>query len=113
MQVNLGPWHSEPDDACAKSKEARGVVALIDPDLLEILVCPEDKTPVHLAEAGLIEKLNAAQKEGRLKNRAGEAVKEAMEGGLVREDGKYLYAILDGIPVMLIEEGIPLEGFLD
>jgi uncharacterized protein YbaR (Trm112 family) len=88
-------------------------VAAIDPDLLEILVCPEDKTPVHVAEAGLIEKLNAAQKAGQLKNRAGETVKETMESGLVREDRVYLYPILDGIPVMLIEEAIPLKEYLD
>ena len=85
---------------------------LIDPTLLELLACPETKEPVHLAESELIEKLNAAQKEGTLKNRVGEAVKEPMQGGLVREDRAYLYPIIDGIPVMLIDEGIPLEGFL-
>ena len=85
---------------------------LIDPTLLELLACPETKEPVHLAESELIEKLNAAQREGTLKNRAGEAVKEPMQGGLVREDRAYLYPIIDGIPVMLIDEGIPLEGFL-
>jgi uncharacterized protein YbaR (Trm112 family) len=31
-----------------------------------------------------------------------------LEAGLVRADGKVLYPIRDGIPVMLVEEGIAL-----
>ena len=87
-------------------------MAALDPLLLEILVCPENKTPVRPADAALIGKLNAAQREGKLKNRAGQQVKEPMEGGLIRQDNAILYPIIEGIPVMLKEEGIPLEGWL-
>ncbi len=85
-------------------------MSLLDPQLLEILVCPENKTPVHLADSALIEKLNALQREEKLKNRSDQSVKDPLQGGLIREDRRYLYPILDGIPVMLIEEAIPLEG---
>ena len=36
-----------------------------------------------------------------------------MDGGLVREDGRYLYAIRNDIPIMLVEQAIPLEGIAD
>ncbi|MBI3736366.1 hypothetical protein HY256_07615 [Candidatus Sumerlaeota bacterium] len=87
-------------------------MAALDPLLMEILVCPENKTPVRLAEEGLIAKLNAAQREGKLKNRAGGQVKEPLDGGLIRQDNAILYPIIEGIPVMLKDDGIPLAGYL-
>jgi uncharacterized protein YbaR (Trm112 family) len=82
----------------------------INQQLLDILACPETKEPVALADEALIAKLNAAIEAGTLKNRAGENVTEKIDGGLVREDKQYLYPIRDDIPIMLIDEGIPLEG---
>jgi uncharacterized protein YbaR (Trm112 family) len=81
---------------------------MVDEELLKILVCPENKTPVHLADVDLVVRVNAAIEAGTLKNRAGEEVDTAIEGGLVREDRAYLYPIREDIPVMLIDEGIPL-----
>ena len=43
-----------------------------------------------------------------MKNRGGEAVKAPLEGALVRSDGQRAYPIRDGIPRLLIDEGIPL-----
>ena len=81
---------------------------MIDPELLEILACPETKEPVSPAPPELIERLNAAIRAGRVVNRGGEAVKEPVDGGLVRADRRFLYPIRDEIPIMLIEEAIPL-----
>lgn len=83
---------------------------MIDEELLKILVCPEDKTPVTPADDELIAKVNAAIETGTLKNRGGEVVKGAVDGGLVRKDGAYLYVIRDDIPVMLVDEAIPLDA---
>ena len=81
---------------------------MIDQELLELLVCPEDKTPVHPADDALLQAVNQAIAAGSLHNRGGDPVRVAIDGGLVREDGRLLYPIRDEIPVMLIEEAIPL-----
>ena len=82
---------------------------MIDAELLRILVCPEDKTPVTMADDALIAQVNEAIAAGKVKNRGGDVVEETVDGGLVREDRKYLYPIREDIPVMLVDEAIPLE----
>lgn len=82
---------------------------MIDQELLDILVCPETKVALTVADEALIKSLNEKREAGELKNRAGQPVKDAFEAGLVREDGKYLYMIQQDIPIMLIDEAIPLE----
>jgi uncharacterized protein YbaR (Trm112 family) len=84
----------------------------VDKDLLAILCCPETKLDVSLADEALITKLNDAVSRGVLKNKAQKPVTELLDGGLIRADRKILYPIREDIPVMLIEEGIPLDGVL-
>jgi len=80
----------------------------IDPELLEVLVCPETHQPVQPAGKETLETLNSRVKAGTLKNHGGDAVSNEIEAGLVREDGKCLYIIEDDIPNMLIDERIDL-----
>jgi len=82
----------------------------VSPDLLEILVCPETRQPVRAATPAEIDALNQRVRAGMLRNRGGEPVPKPIEEGLVREDGKVLYVVDDGIPVMLIEESIELSA---
>ena len=82
---------------------------MVDQELLDILVCPDTKQPVFLAEPALVERLNAAIGEGAVVNRGGDAVEESIEEGLVREDRAFLYPVRDGIPIMLIDEANSLE----
>lgn len=84
----------------------------IDKGLLAILCCPDTKQDVSLAQEALIAKLNEAVSRGQLKNRANKLVTEPLDGGLIRADRNILYPIREDIPVMLIEEGIPLEGII-
>ena len=82
----------------------------VNPELLEILVCPETKQPIAVAGDDVIARINAEIDAGRLRNRGGETVSQRITEGLVREDGKILYPIDDGIPVMLVEESIELAA---
>jgi uncharacterized protein YbaR (Trm112 family) len=84
---------------------------MVDQELLDILVCPENKTPVKLVTEDTLRTVNEAVARGAAKNRAGEAVSETIDGGLLRQDGRYLYPIRDDIPIMLIDEAIPMEQF--
>jgi uncharacterized protein YbaR (Trm112 family) len=80
----------------------------IEPDLLEILICPETKQALRVATAQELAGLNARIASGELRTRGGEPLPKPIQEGLVREDGKVLYQVDDGIPVMLIEESVPL-----
>ena len=82
---------------------------MISDELLNIIACPETKQGLILAGPETVEKVNSLIEKGGIKNRLGEAVGDRIDGGLVREDGKYLYPIRGGIPVLLIEEAISLD----
>ena len=81
---------------------------MVDPELLRLLCCPETHQDLVIADATLVEKLNGQVASGTLKNRDGRIVERKLEGGLIRSDGKFLYPIRRDIPVMLIDEAIPL-----
>ena len=83
---------------------------MVDQSLLDILVCPETKQPLRVADAGLIERLNASIRQGSLAARGGQIVTDPLVEGLVREDGAVLYPVRDDIPIMLIDEAIPLPA---
>ncbi|MDG2239931.1 MAG: hypothetical protein P8L30_06990 [Longimicrobiales bacterium] len=82
---------------------------MVEQQLLDILVCPETKQPVCVAGATLLAQLNVSISQGSVSNRAGDQVTEAVAEGLVREDGDWLYPVRDDIPIMLIDEAIPLS----
>jgi uncharacterized protein YbaR (Trm112 family) len=83
---------------------------MLTPELLQILCCPETHQALTLAEAPLLQQINARITAGSLRNRAGQTVTGRLDGGLVRADGKVLYPIRSEIPVLLIDEGIPLTA---
>ena len=68
-------------------------------ELLDILVCPQNKMRVSLADQSLVDQIN-------------EGCEKKIDGGLIGEDRTILYPIVDGIPIMLIDEAISLEGCL-
>ena len=82
---------------------------MVDQSLLEILVCPETKQPLHAAGASVLEKLNNAIGSGSVTTRGGQPVSETLDEALVREDGDVLYPVRDDIPIMLIDESIQLS----
>jgi uncharacterized protein YbaR (Trm112 family) len=81
---------------------------MIDAELLKILCCPETHQDLTLAEAVVIEDINRRISAGEIRNRGGQAVRERIDGGLVRTDGKFLYAIRGDLPYLLVDEAIPM-----
>lgn len=81
---------------------------MIDQSLLDILVCPETKQSLRVADAAVLAAVNASISGGTATNRGGEPVKANLREALVREDGSVLYPVRDDIPIMLIDESIPL-----
>jgi len=81
---------------------------MIDKELLNILCCPETKQLVALAGDDVVGKINDGIKAGTAANRGGASIKDPIDGGLLREDGKFLYPIREDIPIMLIDEAIPV-----
>ena len=83
---------------------------MVHPELLEILCCPETRQPVRSAPEALVESVNRAIRDGSLDVPAGGESAGVLDGGLVREDGKFLYPVRNGIPIMLVEERIALPA---
>lgn len=81
----------------------------MNPELLAILVCPETKQTLTPAGDSILARVNQAVEEGYLRNQGGDRVKDRIEEGLIREDGKVMYPVWDDIPVMLLDEAIRLD----
>jgi len=81
----------------------------MDKQLLEILRCPQDQSPVSVAESQMIANLNDAIRRGNVRNIGGQRLQHPIDGGLVRQRGDVLYPIQEGIPVMLPDEGVELS----
>jgi len=69
----------------------------MDKALLSILCCPA--TRQGLREATAEELLRCVGRDGI-----------SIDAGLVREDGKILYPVRNGIPVLIADQGISLEA---
>ncbi len=78
----------------------------MDKRLLDILCCPVSKTPLRPLTKRELDALNDGIGAGKVDTIAGVAVRERISEGLITTDGKVIYRVEDGIPVMLPEEGI-------
>ncbi len=85
----------------------------ISQDLLEILCCPRTKVPVQMASADQLARLNERIQGGRVKYYDSSNVDKPLEEGLITEDGETTYRIDDGIPVMLVDQGILMAQLSD
>jgi uncharacterized protein YbaR (Trm112 family) len=85
---------------------------MIDQQLLRVLVCPTDRSPLAPASDQVVARVNRAIAAGRVSNRAGRLLDRPIEGGLIRADQTLLYPIFDSIPLLLVDEAIPLARFL-
>jgi uncharacterized protein YbaR (Trm112 family) len=81
---------------------------MLRPEVLATLCCPEDRSALSLVGESLITEINTIIRHGRLRNRAGQAVEHRIDGGLLRADGGMIYPIIEGIPVLVRDEAIPI-----
>ena len=85
----------------------------MDRKLLDILVCPASRQPLAMLDARGLAALNRAIAAGGVRRVDDAAQTEALREALVTRDRKTVYRIDDGIPVLLVEEGIPTAQVTD
>lgn len=86
----------------------------LDKRLLDILCCPASKQPVSILTSAQLEAINRAVDASQLVNAEGVAVTQRIAAGLITRDGRTVYRVDDGIPVMLADQAIAtsqVEGF--
>ena len=81
----------------------------MDKRLLSILCCPVTHKGLILAKSDLLSRINSAIAAGSLENRDGQTLSESLKEALITDDGKTLYPINDGIPVLLEGESVTLD----
>jgi uncharacterized protein YbaR (Trm112 family) len=80
----------------------------IDAGFLALLACPDNHLPLRAISPQELEGINAQISSGTLYRISGELVTAPLSRALIREDGKRVYEIRNGLPILLIESGIAL-----
>lgn len=81
----------------------------MDKRLLTILRCPVTHKGLSVLRREKLERLNAAIGSGDLLNQDGVRLAEPLDEALITDDGKRVYPVTDGIPVLLESESIAME----
>lgn len=82
---------------------------MVDKRLIPVLRCPITHKGLSLAKRAVLADVNRAIESGALKNRDGRELGEPLGEALVTDDGKVLYPVNDGIPVLLEGEAVNME----
>jgi uncharacterized protein YbaR (Trm112 family) len=77
--------------------------------LLEILQCPRTKQNLKILEQDKVARINQEIEKGDIKYYDGSTVEEALDEALITEDRKVIYRVDEGIPILMIDRGIPTE----
>ena len=79
-----------------------------DPQLLELLRCPQTGQKLSVATPDAFDRLLERQKAGTLMHANGDPVSRVFKVALITEDGSRGYVVSDGIAILLISEAILL-----
>lgn len=79
----------------------------MDKKLLDILCCPASRQALLPLPSSALTALNAGIASGMITQQDGRIVTTApLREALITADGKWIYRIDDGIPVLLVDEAI-------
>ena len=78
----------------------------VDRKLLEILCCPATRVPVERLPSAKLRAVNDAIRAGSVKFADGSPVEAELAEALITANGTTLYAVEDGVPIMLEERSI-------
>ncbi len=81
----------------------------MDKRLLSILCCPATHKGLSLLKKDRLEQVNAAIDAGELVNHDGHRPDARLSEALITDDGKRIYPVREGIPVLLEGEAINTE----
>jgi uncharacterized protein YbaR (Trm112 family) len=84
----------------------------MDKRLLSILRCPVTHKGLSVLKKEKLEKVNAAIAAGQVATLDGTQLDQPLDEALITDDGKRLYPVNDGIPVLLEGESIQAEQFV-
>lgn len=84
----------------------------MDKRLLTILRCPVSHKGLSVLKKDKLERINSAIDAGEISNHDGNKPAEPLSEALVTDDGKRVYPVVDGIPVLLEGESISMEQFV-
>lgn len=77
--------------------------------LLEILQCPRTKQNLKALESEKVARINEEIDKGNVKYYDGSPVDDPLDEALITEDRKVIYRVDEGIPILMIDKGIPTE----
>jgi uncharacterized protein YbaR (Trm112 family) len=78
----------------------------MDKRLLDIICCPLTKLPLQLLDSERLDQLNAHIQAGEVKNHGESGLSDSLAEALVTRDGRLVYPVREGIPILLEEESI-------
>ena len=78
----------------------------MDRKLLDLLACPATRQPLQMLDGARLRALNEAIASGTVRRQDGQTHATGVDAALVTADGRWIYRIDDGIPVLLAEEAI-------
>ncbi len=81
----------------------------MDKRLLTILRCPVSHKGLAVLKKDRLAQVNAAIEAGNVVTHDGSKLAEPLDEALVTDDGKLIYPVADGIPVLLEDESISME----
>lgn len=86
---------------------------MIKEELLNVICCPETKEDLVLADQDLVDKINSLIDSGEIESRIKQKITKRIDGGLIqKESRRFLYPIRNEIPILIIDESIPLEKII-